>query len=387
MEKVTFDGSQPTTAVGYYSYQVAQDVWTWSDGVYRLHGYAPREVPATTEVLLRHKHPDDRSRAAEVLDTAVQNGEPFSCYHRVIDRHEHVRSVLSVGRGIANPTGQVKTVEGYFVDLTDARRDETESEVRLALEGMAEHGETIDIAKGMLMLASSASCWGVARRRPSPAPVGGVGSPSDERGSAIPQPPLPSGVAVAPDSQRVDLEVPTFTHPTDVTNPLFPVSKQHAVVGRARRGPAVPHRGHPPARHPGHRVGWSTGRNAGLAVHRVPRRTHPGGGLRPVRTGRRRLGLVFRRGRRRHRERHDRHEGGHLAGRQRRPGTDDHARRPLCRRRLSNREHPRDRVRTGDREVRGHAAGRAARSSPRHGRGGAPRGRQHRTQAVRPRLR
>lgn len=60
------------------------------------------------------------------------------------------------------------------------------------------------------------------------------GASSDARsggpGTAIQQPALPSGVPVAPDSERVDLTVPTFSHPADVTNPLFPVSEQHAVV-------------------------------------------------------------------------------------------------------------------------------------------------------------
>jgi len=45
----------------------------------------------------------------------------------------------------------------------------------------------------------------------------------------IPQPVVPH-VAVAPESQRVDLRVPTFSHPTEVTNPLFPVSKQASVL-------------------------------------------------------------------------------------------------------------------------------------------------------------
>lgn len=154
MEKVAFDGSQPATAVSCYSYLVSDDLWSWSDALYLLHGYAPREVPATTEVLLSHKHPDDRSRAAEVLDTSVRDGAPFSCYHRIIDRDERVRSVLSVGRGVEDSTGRVERVEGYFVDLTDPRRDETESEVRRALAGIAEHRETIDIAKGMVMVAT-----------------------------------------------------------------------------------------------------------------------------------------------------------------------------------------------------------------------------------------
>jgi hypothetical protein len=49
-------------------------------------------------------------------------------------------------------------------------------------------------------------------------------------GAPIPQPVLPGNVPVAPDAQRVDLTVPTFSHPTDVTNPLFPVSQQGSVL-------------------------------------------------------------------------------------------------------------------------------------------------------------
>jgi hypothetical protein len=49
-------------------------------------------------------------------------------------------------------------------------------------------------------------------------------------GSPIPQPVLPAHIPVAPDSQRVDLTVPTFSDPTDVTNPLFPVSLQGSVL-------------------------------------------------------------------------------------------------------------------------------------------------------------
>ncbi|MEA2517496.1 MAG: hypothetical protein QOG16_1334 [Actinomycetota bacterium] len=39
---------------------------------------------------------------------------------------------------------------------------------------------------------------------------------------------------VAPDAQRVDLNEPTFSNPTDITNPLFPVSNLHSVVFSGR---------------------------------------------------------------------------------------------------------------------------------------------------------
>jgi hypothetical protein len=37
-------------------------------------------------------------------------------------------------------------------------------------------------------------------------------------------------VPVAPDSKRVDLDVPSFSHPTEITNPLFPIGELRSAV-------------------------------------------------------------------------------------------------------------------------------------------------------------
>ena len=120
------DGRNVASPVGYYTYVVPDDVWLWSDGIYELHGYAPQTVPPTTERLLRHKHPDDRAMAYEVLETAVLDGRPFSCCHRIIDSNRRVRSVLSVGRGVRGDDGKVERLVGFLVDLTEASRTDGE---------------------------------------------------------------------------------------------------------------------------------------------------------------------------------------------------------------------------------------------------------------------
>jgi hypothetical protein len=157
METVAFDGSQPPGAVGHFAFTVGTDEWSWSDGMFALHGYGPDDVRPSTELMLSHKHPDDRSRALAVLEAAAETGEPFSCYHRILDRTGSVRSILSVGHGIEGPDGHVARVEGYFVDLTRVRRDETEAEIQTALARVAEHREAIDEAKGMVMIATGCS--------------------------------------------------------------------------------------------------------------------------------------------------------------------------------------------------------------------------------------
>ncbi|HET6776937.1 MAG TPA: hypothetical protein VFH81_04110, partial [Actinomycetota bacterium] len=58
---------------------------------------------------------------------------------------------------------------------------------------------------------------------------GEVAAPGSPETEEIPQPVVPH-LTVAPDSQRVDLRVPTFSHPTEVTNHLFPVSQQASVL-------------------------------------------------------------------------------------------------------------------------------------------------------------
>ena len=85
-----------------------------------------------------------------------------------------------------------------------------------------------------------------------------------------------------------------------------------------------------------------------LAVRRLQGRPHPGGRTRLLRAGRRRLGLVLRRGRLQLPPRCRGRYVRLVAGRQGGPGGDDHARAPRARDGVPAREHPRPRVRGGD---------------------------------------
>lgn len=153
MSGLNFDGRPNETPVGYYSYTVVDDHWSWSDGMYELHGYEPCSVMATTELMLQHKHPDDALRAFEVLETVIRDGRPFSCYHRIVDAKSRVRYVLSVGRGLLGAHGRVEEVAGYFVDLTHVQESNIASEGEAALVRVAETRSMVERAKGIVMVA------------------------------------------------------------------------------------------------------------------------------------------------------------------------------------------------------------------------------------------
>ena len=155
MDALAFDGTPNNTSVGYFTYMIADDRWAWSDGLYALHGYEPYEVVATTQLVLKHKHPDDVARTSDVLEEVIRTGEAFSCYHRIMDTEGRVLSVLSVGRGLRGPHGEVEQVTGFLVDLTQVRRDETQHDVEAALLKIAQTRLVIEQAKGIVMLAAS----------------------------------------------------------------------------------------------------------------------------------------------------------------------------------------------------------------------------------------
>lgn len=159
MIDLTFDGRPHHTPLGYFTYSVPDDHWTWSEGVFELHGYDPQAVAPTTDLVLRHKHPDDALRAYEVLEAVVADGRPFSCYHRIVDVRSRVRYVLSVGRGVLDARGRVEQVTGFFVDLTEVRAEElvsaaSRAESDAALVRLAERRSQVDLARGIVMVAT-----------------------------------------------------------------------------------------------------------------------------------------------------------------------------------------------------------------------------------------
>jgi hypothetical protein len=75
------------------------------------------------------------------------------------------------------------------------------------------------LAGGLLVAAFAVGCSG----------DGGEASTSARSTETIQQPAV-EDLPVAPPSERVDLAAPNFSNPTDVTNPLFPVSRQASVL-------------------------------------------------------------------------------------------------------------------------------------------------------------
>jgi PAS domain S-box-containing protein len=134
--------------VGRFRFFLSDQRWEWSDAVAQMHGYPPGAATPTTELLLRHKHPDDRPRVAALLDR-VLNGEPFSSRHRIIDASGHTHWVIVVGDRMRDQAGTVVGTSGFYIDLTAALQSDIASVMSQVVEARAQ----IEQAKGVLMAA------------------------------------------------------------------------------------------------------------------------------------------------------------------------------------------------------------------------------------------
>src|SRR2546423_281535 len=100
---------------GGFRVLVARQRWGWSDEVFRMHGYEPGTVVPTTELMLSHKHPDDRAAVQELLEQALYSGGSFSSRHRFHDTAGDEHSVIVVADRMLDEAGAVVGTSGYYI--------------------------------------------------------------------------------------------------------------------------------------------------------------------------------------------------------------------------------------------------------------------------------
>jgi fructose-specific component phosphotransferase system IIB-like protein len=152
---------------GSFRFYLDGERWEWSDPVARMHGYQPGEITPTTELLLSHKHPDDKAQIAALFDKMIHAGEPFSSKHRIIDTDSRIHHVIVVGDRLLDENDKVIGTYGYYIDVTESLETDPREFNEALTEAVAEFGKSravIEQAKGALMLVygiSSERAFGI----------------------------------------------------------------------------------------------------------------------------------------------------------------------------------------------------------------------------------
>jgi hypothetical protein len=154
--------------VGAFRFWFVGQRWEWSDELARIYGYEPGTVEPTTELLLSHKHPDDRGHVQDSLDRALHSKSSFSSRHRFIDTSGTVHDAIVVADRMYDDTGAVVGTAGYYLDLTATFVETRQVALDEALPDLFEARAVIEQAKGLLMAiyrVSPEQAFGVLRWR------------------------------------------------------------------------------------------------------------------------------------------------------------------------------------------------------------------------------
>ena len=142
---------------GWFNFYFADERWEWSPEVARIHGYEPGTVTPTTDLVMRHKHPEDRPKIAAALDHVRRTHEAISTRHRIVDTKGHTREVIVLGEHLCDDTGAQVGIHGFYVDVTPTHRNGAVPDraydqlVSDAVSEIAESRGRIEQVKGMLM--------------------------------------------------------------------------------------------------------------------------------------------------------------------------------------------------------------------------------------------
>jgi len=149
-EQASADGAAHTA--GWFRFYFADQRWEWSEQVQRIHGYEPGAVTPTTDLVLSHKHPDDRGQVAATIDQILNTRQAFSTRHRIVDTGGNVRHVVVVGDQLIDDHGDVIGTHGFYIDVSPPPQQVHEDIVTAKLAKISENRAGIEQTKGMLML-------------------------------------------------------------------------------------------------------------------------------------------------------------------------------------------------------------------------------------------
>lgn len=136
---------------GQWRHDLTSERWWWSVETFHIHGFEPHEIVPTTNLVLAHKHPQDRERVRRLLESAKVSGRPFHSTHRIMDARGQERVVVLVGQGRRDPeSGEVVELMGYFVDATAPLAEQVAASADGHIRAAFAHRGVIDQAKGIV---------------------------------------------------------------------------------------------------------------------------------------------------------------------------------------------------------------------------------------------
>ncbi|KYG74929.1 PAS domain S-box-containing protein [Roseivirga ehrenbergii] len=114
----------------------------WSDQVYRIYGYEPKQVKLNSELFYSHVHPEDLDEMIGAVAESLVLKKSFNVGHRIIDKNGKVKYVQQSGEFVFDK-GRAISLIGITQDLTEKKTQLLQLQsTRSNLKNILENAET-----------------------------------------------------------------------------------------------------------------------------------------------------------------------------------------------------------------------------------------------------
>lgn len=117
--KTALDEVEHISKTGSWHLDLVTNELHWSDGVFIMLGYKPKEFSVDFEKGLSVIHKDDYESAIEAIQIAIQNQSEYNIQKRFICKNGSIKHIKSSGRIICNEAGESIKLIGFFQDITE----------------------------------------------------------------------------------------------------------------------------------------------------------------------------------------------------------------------------------------------------------------------------
>ncbi len=129
--------AQQMARVGSWEWLVPENHVTWSDEMYRIHGYRPQEFPVTFEKAVERVVPEDLYRIRKNVATALRKGKEHVLppnEYRIVRTDGEERVLVGRARLIVDSAGEPVRLVGTVQDITEDKRAEQEHRIAETLQ-------------------------------------------------------------------------------------------------------------------------------------------------------------------------------------------------------------------------------------------------------------
>ncbi|MDN5200179.1 PAS domain S-box protein [Fulvivirgaceae bacterium BMA10] len=116
--------TQNIAHLGSFEWIIPENKVIWSEELFRIFGFQPREIPATIASYLEYVHKDDKELVRKKINQSITLKQDYELEHRIVLPDERIRIINVIGKVTLDKKGNPIRLTGLIQDITERKQGE-----------------------------------------------------------------------------------------------------------------------------------------------------------------------------------------------------------------------------------------------------------------------